>query len=336
MRHQRGDGEHACRKQIQHGFEVASLGPAHETDRIVLPEFLVRRIVAAGPVGTRDLEGQLFRVELGSIELEARDTHENDASARATHARCVGHWLIALRCGGDQYAIDAAPAREARRALEWILAASEIDRARAELTGERRFCRIGIDPEHRATVRSQDLHRHQSDEPEAGDHETLTQTWRSETDALHRDGAEHGECGRIVRHRVWYVYTEIARHSDDLRVRTVRNHAIADGEFLSTLAHRGNNADIAIAERHRLGQLASHRLEGCENSLGLELAQHLPHFLWLLACFVQEPGSTELHDHALGAGRDKRAARDDLHAAALRRRRGHVLDARPASADFLE
>ena len=52
--------------QVQHGFEIALLGPAHESDGIVLTPFLVGRVVAAGTVGAADLEAQFLSVEVGA------------------------------------------------------------------------------------------------------------------------------------------------------------------------------------------------------------------------------------------------------------------------------
>ena len=66
VRDERCSLQPAVGEQVQHGLEVALLGPAHEAERIVVSGFLVLRIVAAGPVRARNLEGELLLVEVGA------------------------------------------------------------------------------------------------------------------------------------------------------------------------------------------------------------------------------------------------------------------------------
>src|SRR5439155_15606133 len=93
----------AARHQVQHGFEIALLGPAHEADRIVLPPFLVGRVVAAGTIGAADLEAQFLSVEVGPRQLEPSHAHEYDAPTLATYLSRLAHRSRALGRGGNNY-----------------------------------------------------------------------------------------------------------------------------------------------------------------------------------------------------------------------------------------
>ena len=94
--------------ELEHRFEVALLGPAHEAERIVVAALLVLRVVAPGAIGARHLEAQLLLVEVRTIELQAGDADQDDAAAPAAHAGRLRHRLVARGRGDDQHAIRAA------------------------------------------------------------------------------------------------------------------------------------------------------------------------------------------------------------------------------------
>ena len=66
MRNQRLYVEPPVGHHIEYGLEIALLGPAHKTDRIIVTFIFLVGIIAPRPVGTRDLETKLFFKKIGS------------------------------------------------------------------------------------------------------------------------------------------------------------------------------------------------------------------------------------------------------------------------------
>src|SRR5258708_27528730 len=86
----------------EHRLEIALLGPAYVSERIVAAFLLVFRIVTPRTVRTRYLEGQFLLVEIGARQFESANTDEDDATAFAGHPGGLAHRIAALRRCGDQ------------------------------------------------------------------------------------------------------------------------------------------------------------------------------------------------------------------------------------------
>ena len=134
---------------------------------------------------------------------------------------------------------------------------------------------------------------------------------------MQRDGSERREGGLLVGDRGRNPRGEGGRGQDDFGVRRVGDHAVAGGEARD-VARIEYLADMAIAERDRLRELAADRGDGGEESFGTDLGEHRAEFFWLLASFAQPTTATELDEHAFRAERDQRARRADEQASAAR------------------
>ena len=124
-----------------------------------------------------------------------------------------------------------------------------------------------------------------------------------QADALQRDGAEHGEGGRLVVHAVG----DAARRgccgthtiSACLPLETTRSPTAKPSTPAPDLEH---DADVAVAQRQRLVELAAHRLERGHQAVGAHLVEHLPDLVGLLARLVEQVGLAEVDQHALLSG----------------------------------
>src|SRR5690606_253695 len=98
---------------VEHGFEIALLGPADKADRIVLPPLLIVRIIATGAIGAGDLEGEFLLVEISTGKLEPCHADQHDATPLAAHQGCLMDRLAALGGSSDDDGIDPAATRKA-------------------------------------------------------------------------------------------------------------------------------------------------------------------------------------------------------------------------------
>ncbi len=73
--------------------------------------------------------------------------------------------------------------------------------------------------------------------------------------------AEHREGRRVVVDFVGHPRTEVLRHAHHLGMRAVGRHAVAEREPSTPCADLDHRADIAVAERQRLIELAADRFE---------------------------------------------------------------------------
>ena len=74
---------------------------------------------------------------------------------------------------------------------------------------------------------------------------------------------------------------------------------------------RGHYAYVAVAHGQRLAQHVAHRLQRGHQPVGADLVQHHAHLVGLLAGLVDQTSLAEVHQHALGAGRDQRVGTAD-------------------------
>jgi hypothetical protein len=336
MRDQRLHVERARSHQVEHGLEVALLGPAHVTHRVVLALVLVERVVAPRPVRAGDLEAQLLLVEIGPRQLEAGDAHQHDTAALAAHVRGLGDRLARGGGGGEQHGVHAAAAGELPRRRDRVLAAREVHAVGAEAARQREPVRVHVHAEHAAAVGAQDLHGDEADEAEARDHHRLAERRLREADALQRDRAEHREGRARVVHAVRDAGAEVLRHRHGLGVLAVRDHALAHREPVDAGAHLEHPPDVAVAERQRLVELALHGLERGGHAVRAHLLEHLAHLVRLLAHLVEQRTTAEVDQHPLGARRDQRKAGADQQGAGTGGGAGDVRDEGLAVPEALE
>ena len=107
MGDQRLGAQGAAVQGVEHGLEVALLGPAHKANVVVMALLLIGRVVAARAVGAAHLEGEFLFVKEIATELQAGHAHQHDAAALATDLGCHMNRLTGSSCGGDQHPIHA-------------------------------------------------------------------------------------------------------------------------------------------------------------------------------------------------------------------------------------
>src|SRR5438105_757975 len=127
MSNERRDVQRAHRQHVENRLEVALLGPAYESDRIIRPLFLVCGVIAAGSVRARYLEAELLHVEIRPLQLQACDAHEYDAAALATHTRRLRDRFVAVGRRGYQHTVDAPAPRESLGRRRRVLPPVELD-----------------------------------------------------------------------------------------------------------------------------------------------------------------------------------------------------------------
>jgi hypothetical protein len=228
MADQRRHLETTVGEHVEDRFKVPLFRPANESNRVVVPCTLVLRIVPTGTVGTGDLKSELFFVEIRPRQRKPCDSNQHDAPALPTHLCSLVHGFVALgRCRYDD-GIDAAAARKLHRRGKRVGPPREIHHLRAKPACELQFVALEVEPKHAAPVGTQQLNRHQSDQPESRDDNRLPQRGRGQPHALQCDGADDREGGRFVRDPLGNARAEILRHHDHLGVLAVGGDPVAD------------------------------------------------------------------------------------------------------------
>jgi len=299
---QRGDVERAGSHQRE---DLGEVGPGGRR---------IGRI--RGAVRTRDLERDLVRVEVSAIEREARHADQHHAAAAAAEAGGEVDRFVGGSAGRDEHAGRAA-GKERRQARPAV----GNDRARLGGIGALRLIRIDADDADAAGAENPDGEL--ADEAEAHDDHRVARAGVDEPKALQRDGRERREGRMVVGDAVRDADGERRIGRDDLGVRGVGDDAVAGGEA-GHLARVEHLADVAIAERNGLGELAADRGDGGEQSFRADLREHRAELLRLLTCLAQPAAAAELDEHALGAERDERTGRADEQSSATRAGGGHV------------
>ena len=307
VRDQRLHVEPSVGQHVQHRLEVALLRPAHETDRIVLALFLVVRVVTAGAVRGRHLEGEFLLEEVVARQLQPGHADQHDAPTLAAHQRGLVHRLAAARGCRDQHRIDTTTAGESFGRLHRVFASREIDHLGTERACQGELGRVQIDPQHPTTVGPQQLHRDLADQAKPGNHDSLAQRRPNQADTLQSDRTDHREGRRLVAHAIGYPGAQVDRHADDLGVLAVGGDAIADSEALDTAPDFQHPAHVAVTQRQRLFELVAHRVECRHQPIGLHLVQHHAYLVRLLAGLFDGVGLAKIHQHAFSTGRDERS-----------------------------
>src|SRR5215469_15678439 len=93
--------------QTKELLHIAILGPTHVWQRIIPTLFFIERIVAAGPVGARHEELDLFAIHIIPGETQLYGTYIDDTAAIAADidGQSAGNRRFGSRCNHD--AIDA-------------------------------------------------------------------------------------------------------------------------------------------------------------------------------------------------------------------------------------
>src|SRR5690606_21754927 len=108
--------------------EISLLCPTYMAEWIVVALVFIFRVIAAGPVGTGDLEAQLLLVEIRPRKFETGHADKDDTPALAAHQGRLMHGFAAWRRGGQDHGIHAAPAREGKGGRHRICSCGKVDR----------------------------------------------------------------------------------------------------------------------------------------------------------------------------------------------------------------
>jgi hypothetical protein len=116
----------------------------------------------------------------------------------------------------------------------------------------------------------------------------------------------------------------------------VGNNAVADGKALDAAPYFCDHADVGIAERYRLIELALHRIERRQQSVGPHLVEHLANLVGLLSSLVEPTCPSEFQQHALGADGHQGVHRSDQKLARTRAGSGNLGHFGGAGLDVLQ
>src|SRR5262249_28745251 len=109
MRVERLQVELPLGKKLKKTLHVARFGPTDVPNRIVASFLLVRRIVTARPVGTRNSEIELFLVVALAFQFHAHGAHGDDHSAIARYLRRPVDRFTARGFSGDEHGVHTEP-----------------------------------------------------------------------------------------------------------------------------------------------------------------------------------------------------------------------------------
>ena len=108
MRDQVRHREPPAGQQVEHGLEVAPLGPAHLAGREVDAPCLVGGLVAAGAVGPGEAQRQLSFVERCAVQLEPDVAHDDHGGPVPAQRGNPHHRVRGAAGRADQHGVRAA------------------------------------------------------------------------------------------------------------------------------------------------------------------------------------------------------------------------------------
>ena len=310
--------------QIQHRFEIALLGPADMANRVVLPTFLIGRVVATGAIGAGNLEGQFFLVEIRARQFQPRDADQHNPAPRARHLGGLSDGFVGVCGSSDQHGIDAPPAGERLRRGKDFRAIAGGNGLSAKRAGLCQTIRVQINAEHMTSLRAQHLYAHQSDEAQTDHRHAFAHGGRGQTDTLQADGTDDGEGGIGLRHTIGHFGNQIAPDSHDLGMGTIRGHDVARHQISDTGTCLDHLADIAVTQRDWLIELGLHCVHSRRQTVSLHLLDGLAHLVGLLTGLVDPVGLAKVQQHLFGTDRDQAGARADQHLPCPATGRGHI------------
>jgi len=173
--------------------------------------------------------------------------------------------------------------------------------------------RIVVKRQDTAAMCMKELNGDQPDETKPHYRDGFTQCWLRQSNALQRNGTNHGKGGFVVGYGVWDLGAQIDRHRNRLGVLAVRRDAITGREPRNTPAYIKHDTDIAVAKRQWLVEFTRHRLKRGGKTVCTNLVKHLPDLIRLLSRFSDQPCLTEVHKHPLCASGDERSRGADQH-----------------------
>ena len=147
--------------------------------------------------------------------------------------------------------------------------------------------------------------RELADEAEAHDDDRLTRLRTDKSDALEGDRRERSESGVLSGDTSWDAGGEGRVSRDHFGVRSIGDHAVADGETRG-LARIEDFAHVTVAERNRLGEFAADRGKRRKKSFGADLGEDGAEFLRLLPGLAQPATAAEFDEHPFRAERHQR------------------------------
>src|SRR5208282_822511 len=122
--------------EIQESLHIPLLCPTNKADWIILPPFLIVRIIAARAVGARHRERNLFLVHVGSGHVHADIANNGNAASIPQQSCRQLQWISRFRSRGDQRRIYAVAGEGSDRSFEvWIVGAKPEVRAKGFCLG---------------------------------------------------------------------------------------------------------------------------------------------------------------------------------------------------------
>ena len=194
---QRLHAQRALADLAQHLLEVAALGPAHVAERVVLALLLVARIVAAGPIRSRDQEVDLFLVDLVALDPDRHVADEHDAALAAAGLEGLVEQPRVAAGRGHDHSIGALAARALEDARGELALADGEAAVEAERLGPRDAVWPHVDSDHHRAGRLQHLHRDLAEQAQSQDRDPIAQARLGAAHALQRDRSKRAEGGLL-------------------------------------------------------------------------------------------------------------------------------------------
>ncbi len=219
VRNERAHVDAPTGEQSDKCVHIPVLGPPDVPVRIVVPALLVAGVVPPGSVRAGNPELELLLVKMGL----ARDVHRNgadddDGPFGPEDGRGEFDRVRRLCRRGDDHRVEASAAGEGpERRLESGIGPG----SRGVAAGPGGQCHgslRGVEPEHLAPVRPQNVARNLAEQAQPDDAHILAKSRVGLADALHGNRTQRGERGRIQPHSVGDLDHEVLRHGDDARV----------------------------------------------------------------------------------------------------------------------
>ncbi|WP_287639429.1 hypothetical protein [Accumulibacter sp.] len=152
---------------------------------------------------------------------------------------------------------------------------------------------------------TQQLHRHQTDQPQPGHYHRFAEGGPNEPYSLEGDRADHRKRRLLIGNEGGDSRTEVGWNRDHLGMFAVRGHPVTRCKTAHPASRLHHYTDIAITEWQRLIKLVEYRLDGRHQTVGLDLVQNHAHLVGLLTCLLDPASLAELHEHTLRANGDQ-------------------------------
>jgi len=294
-------------EQVDDGLQVAAFGPAHVAGRVVEAALFVGGVVAAGAVGARDLEIELFVVVEGARDVEADGADGDDTAAVAGEQASQLDGVVGAGVGADQDDIEAGALAEGQPGGFGLAAQGAGD---AQGAGQLETGGGEIDAKDGAAGGARHLGGEQAEQAEADDGDALAELGRGQAQAVEGDGAEGGEGGLLEFERVGQAGEQVARDAGvfgvDGEAAAGAGDALAELEAIHAFAELDDGAGGGVAEGHGLVEAVEGGLQGGQDAFAAGFVEDLADEVGARAGFAEQAFFGEFDDHALGTGGDER------------------------------